>query len=271
MGKNGKKRSETPQKESASEASWAVDWAGGKGSGTLSPPHTTARFTSLVDYFFSLFSPTAESGPRLLSWDNTPERRSRFVTLPWKQNFWITTTRKRHLKNEFALFQTSSILFNFIQFVKCWRNYPGVNPKGPYVSFKKNCLYLTYAIKRAPEISKFHIAVVQLRLKNVQKSVMHVQSCCFAILNLLLFCRSRCRRRRRCFSSILLWSRYFATMVTWCHSTSLYWCFVFFDWQRQTVPKRWWTAMMTITSIVTLVDENLHSPEAPFDVGYAAD
>ena len=87
--------------------------------------------------FFSLFSPTAESGPRLLSWDNTPERRSRFVTLPWKQNFWITTTRKRHLKNEFALFQTSSILFNFIQFVKCWRNYPGVNPKGPYVSFKK--------------------------------------------------------------------------------------------------------------------------------------
>jgi len=29
--------------------------------------------------------------------------------------------------------------------------------------------------------------------------------------------------------------------------------------------------MMTITSIVTLVDENLSSPEAPLDVGYAAD
>ena len=32
---------------------------------------------------------------------------------------------------------------------------------------------------------------------------MHVQSCCFANLNLLLFCRSRCRRRRRCLSSLV--------------------------------------------------------------------
>ena len=30
---------------------------------------------------------------------------------------------------------------------------------------------------------------------------MHVQSCCFANLNLLLFCRSRWRRRRRYLSS----------------------------------------------------------------------
>ena len=36
-----------------------------------------------------------------------------------------------------------------------------------------------------------------------KKSVMHVQSCCFTNLNLLLFCRSRCRRRRRCLSSLL--------------------------------------------------------------------
>ena len=33
---------------------------------------------------------------------------------------------------------------------------------------------------------------------------MHVQSCCFASLNLLLFfCRSRCRRRRRRLSSLI--------------------------------------------------------------------
>ena len=38
---------------------------------------------------------------------------------------------------------------------------------------------------------------MQRRQRNVQKSVMHVQSCCFACLNLLLFGRSRCRRRRR--------------------------------------------------------------------------
>ena len=37
--------------------------------------------------------------------------------------------------------------------------------------------------------------------RNVQQSVMHVQSCCFANPNLLLFCRSRWRRRRRCLSS----------------------------------------------------------------------
>ena len=47
----------------------------------------------------------------------------------------------------------------------------------------------------------------------LQKSVMHVQSCCFAnqskpeavicfFLNLLLFCRSRCRHRRHCLTLI---------------------------------------------------------------------
>ena len=32
---------------------------------------------------------------------------------------------------------------------------------------------------------------------------MHAQCCCFANLNLLLFCRSRCRSRRRCLSSLM--------------------------------------------------------------------
>ena len=32
---------------------------------------------------------------------------------------------------------------------------------------------------------------------------MHVQSCCFACLNLLLFCRSRFRHRRRCVNSLI--------------------------------------------------------------------
>ena len=35
-------------------------------------------------------------------------------------------------------------------------------------------------------------------------SVMHVESCCFANVNLSLFCRSRCRHRRRCWSSLIL-------------------------------------------------------------------
>ena len=44
----------------------------------------------------------------------------------------------------------------------------------------------TSSIKR--EIRKFQVLVVQRQERNVQKIVMHVQSCCFADLNLLLFC-----------------------------------------------------------------------------------
>ena len=64
---------------------------------------------------------------------------------------------KIHLKSKFALFQTS---FEF-------------NPKGPYLSLDKEketfCVVFTYSIKRAHEIRKFHAAVVQRRLRNVQK------------------------------------------------------------------------------------------------------
>ena len=70
--------------------------------------------------------------------------------------------------------------------------FSGLNPKGPYLSLEKEketfCVVLTYSIKRAREIRKFHVAVVQQRLRNVQKSVMHVQSCFFlANVNLSLF------------------------------------------------------------------------------------
>ena len=43
----------------------------------------------------------------------------------------------------------------------------------------------TFYIKR--EIRKFHVVVMQRRQRNVQKSVMHVQSCCFTNLNLCFF------------------------------------------------------------------------------------
>ena len=45
---------------------------------------------------------------------------------------------------------------------------------------RKFCVVFTYSIKQAREIRKFHVAVDQRRLRNVQKSVKHVQSCCFA-------------------------------------------------------------------------------------------
>ena len=53
----------------------------------------------------------------------------------------------------------------------------------PLTTPSKNtcCVVFTYSIKRACEISKFHVVVVQRRQRNVQNSVMHVQSCCFLI------------------------------------------------------------------------------------------
>ena len=64
-------------------------------------------------------------------------------------------------------------------------------PKGPYLSLEKEtenfCVVLTYLIKWASKIRKFHVAVVQQRLRNEQTSLMHVQSCSFANLKPLLF------------------------------------------------------------------------------------
>ena len=133
----------------------------------------------------------------------------------------MTTNRKRHLKSEFALFQTSSIPFNFISFGKCWRNFLRLNLKGPYLSVEKEkdnfCVVFTYSIKRACEIWNFHVAGVQRRQRNDQISMMHVQICCVVNKNLLLFCRS--------FSSplslVLLSYRNSATMVTRRHTSPL--------------------------------------------------
>ena len=69
--------------------------------------------------------------------------------------------------------------------------YSGLNAKGPSLSLKQEnfCVVLTYSIKRASEISKFH-AVMKQWLRNVQKSLIHMQSCSFVNLNLLLVCCS---------------------------------------------------------------------------------
>ena len=55
---------------------------------------------------------------------------------------------------------------------------------------KRKSLLSSFTSSTKREIRHFHVVVVQRRQRNVQKSVMHVQSCCFADLNLLLFCRS---------------------------------------------------------------------------------
>ena len=75
--------------------------------------------------------------------------------------------------------------------------------------------------KAGATIRKFHVAVVQWQLRNVQRSVMHIQSYCFANLNLLLFCHSHCGRHHLCLT-LLLSSKNFATMLTWHHTSPLY-------------------------------------------------
>ena len=56
--------------------------------------------------------------------------------------------------------------------------FSGLNSKGPYLSLQKENenlrVVLTYSKKRAREVSKFHVVVVQQRLRNLQKSVMYV-------------------------------------------------------------------------------------------------
>ena len=77
-----------------------------------------------------------------------------------------------------------------------------LNSKGLYQSSGKGkqdgCFVLPSSTKR--EIRRFHIVVVQRRQteKYHTKKRDHVQSCYFAKLNLLVYCRSPCRRRRRC-------------------------------------------------------------------------
>ena len=101
----------------------------------------------------------------------------------------------------------------------------GLNSKGLYRSWGKekesHCFVFTFSTKR--EIRHFHVVVVQWRQRNVQKSVMLMQSCCFANQNQLLFCRPRWCRRRRCLNSLLLvnnsqhcWMLYVAFVCTPC-------------------------------------------------------
>ena len=94
--------------------------------------------------------------------------------------------------------------------------FSGLNPKGLYVhcKFRKritNFGFCAHQLQQAREIRKFHVAVVQQRLRNVQKSLMRVQRIFFLPISTFCFFAVR---RRRCKNSLLLSSENFATMVT---------------------------------------------------------
>ena len=77
----------------------------------------------------------------------------------------------------------NSRLSHLVHFVKCWLLswIAELNLKGLYQRAgnekESGCLVLTSSTKR--EIRQFHVVVVQWRWRNVQKSVVHVQICCF--------------------------------------------------------------------------------------------
>ena len=67
---------------------------------------------------------------------------------------------------------------------------------------KKKVVVLCSRPRQDVKFRHFHVVIVQRRQRNVQKSLMHLQICCFANLNQLLLCRSRCRHRRHCLTLI---------------------------------------------------------------------
>ena len=107
--------------------------------------------------------------------------------------------------NCFKLYRAYSISFNSY---KCWPVSLELNSKALYQSSgkkKKKVVVLCSRPRQNVKLGIFTLYVVQQRQRNVQKSVMHVQSCYFANLNLLVYSGpSRCRRRRLCLSSLLI-------------------------------------------------------------------
>ena len=128
--------------------------------------------------------------------------------------------RKRPgLISEVALHKTLSRLLHLVHFVKCWQYFLELNSKRLHQNSGKEiesrCLVFTvFTSSEKRGIRQFHVVVVHWRQRNVQKSMMQVQSCCLAHLNQLLFCRSRWRRRRRYFSFLISYTKRLQFFVT---------------------------------------------------------
>ena len=92
--------------------------------------------------------------------------------------------RKRNLKSKFALLQTLSHLFHFVQVVgKCWQILCSWILKDciKIQEKKKNVVVLSSRLPTNMKVGIFTpVVVVQWRQRNVQKNVMHVQNCWFA-------------------------------------------------------------------------------------------
>ena len=117
---------------------------------------------------------------------------------------WIRTVSNFNKPTQFHLF------------VKCLRNSLWLNAKVLCLLFRKRkFLCCVHQLHRVGAWNK----EVSCRKK---RSVMHVQSFSFANINLSLFCCSHRCCLCPCLTSLLLWSRIFATVAMWAHSSLYY-------------------------------------------------
>ena len=119
--------------------------------------------------------PTSQKPLVSLAFEMKPANREFKIPLQW----W---RRKRHLKREFVFFRSLSQLLQLSFFVKCKLTLSETNSLELYSSSERETKFcrrlFTSSIKR--EIRHFPVVVEQWQRRNGRKSMMHVQSCCFA-------------------------------------------------------------------------------------------
>ena len=144
---------------------------------------------NLVTRFYDSSSTNYIFVPFLYIWGKALSRNIRELKQQRRRRL-----QKRHLKSEFALLQTLSRLFHLVYFVKCWQMF--------WSWILKDCIKgqgkKRKLLSCVPVLDKTWIQALwrcsrTTTAKNVQKKR-------DARAKLLLFCRSRCRPRRRCLS-----------------------------------------------------------------------
>ena len=134
-------------------------------------------FSQFLAVFHALFDSIGLPGNFLVILTIFLERRLH------KMRYFLVATATK-----VSLYRVYSILFN----PPSWRTFLELNSKGLYyieVEEKKEsrCLVLTSSLKREIRYFIFHFVDVQRRQRNVGKSVMQLQSCCFANLYHIAF------------------------------------------------------------------------------------
>ena len=119
------------------------------------------------------------------------ERESRYVRVVVMVAKFLDDNHNRKFTQKvnshcFKLYRSYSISFNLSNVGEIfWIEFQRTVSKFRKQKKETFCLSFTYSVKRARENRKFDVVVVQGWLKNVQKSVVQVQSFCFTNINSL--------------------------------------------------------------------------------------